>query len=53
MSREILAYQLNSIHNLYYYCSLMAAMRDAIEQDSFISFRKEFYARRENQSEQE
>ena len=25
--REILAYQLNSIHNLHYYCTLMAGMR--------------------------
>ncbi|GAB4341365.1 MAG: tRNA guanosine(34) transglycosylase Tgt [Desulfobulbaceae bacterium] len=48
MCREILAYQLNSIHNLHYYCSLMAAMREAIEQDRFVSFRKDFYARREN-----
>jgi queuine tRNA-ribosyltransferase len=48
MSREILAYQLNSIHNLHYYCSLMAEMRDAIEQDNFLSFRNTFYSKREN-----
>ena len=42
-SREILAYQLNSIHNLHYYCSLMAAMREAILQDRFLAFRSEFY----------
>ena len=48
MSREILAYQLNSIHNLHYYCSLMAEMRKAIEEDSFISFRNTFYSKREN-----
>ena len=46
MCREILAYQLNSIHNLHYYCSLMAGMRSAIEQDSFLSFRDTFYAMR-------
>jgi queuine tRNA-ribosyltransferase len=46
-SREILAYQLNSIHNLYYYCSLMQEMRDAIEQDTFLSFRKCFYELRD------
>lgn len=45
-SREILAYQLNSIHNLHYYCSLMAAMREAIQQDQFLAFRSEFYRRR-------
>ncbi len=46
MCREILAYQLNSIHNLHYYCSLMAEMRHAIEQDNFTTFRKNFYSRR-------
>ena len=45
--REILAYQLNSIHNLHYYCSLMATMRDAIMNDSFISFRTNFYEQRD------
>ncbi|MCL7488157.1 MAG: tRNA guanosine(34) transglycosylase Tgt [Desulfobulbaceae bacterium] len=52
MSREILAYQLNSIHNLHYYCSLMADMRKAIEQDKFISFRNTFHSRRANPPEQ-
>ncbi len=45
--REILAYQLNSIHNLHYYCSLMADMRQAIAKDRFTAWRQEFYARRE------
>jgi queuine tRNA-ribosyltransferase len=44
--REILAYQLNSIHNLHYYCSLMADMREAIAEDRFKNFRKAFYAQR-------
>ncbi|WP_417911995.1 tRNA guanosine(34) transglycosylase Tgt [Candidatus Electronema sp. TJ] len=43
---EILAYQLNSMHNLYYYCSLMAEMRQAIAADRFLEWRKEFYAQR-------
>jgi len=51
MCREILAYQLNSIHNLHYYCSLMAGMRNAIEEDSFLSFRDTFYAMRDQSSE--
>jgi queuine tRNA-ribosyltransferase len=46
--REILAYQLNSIHNLHYYCSLMADMRKAIEEDRFTAFRKNFYEKRQN-----
>lgn len=45
--REILAYQLNSIHNLHYYCSLMATMRDAIANDTFMTFRTEFYQQRD------
>ena len=44
--REILAYQLNSIHNLHYYCTLMAEMRKAIRADRFLAFRKQFYAQR-------
>jgi queuine tRNA-ribosyltransferase len=45
-SREILAYQLNSIHNISYYCTLMAGMRDAIRADRFLAFRRQFYALR-------
>ncbi len=45
-SREILAYQLNSIHNLHYYCTLMTRMREAIEQDRFLAFRHAFYQQR-------
>lgn len=45
-SREILASQLNSIHNLHYYCSLMAGMREAIREDRFLEFRREFYRKR-------
>ncbi len=45
-NREILAYQLNSIHNLHYYCTLMAQMREAIEADRFLEFRRHFYQQR-------
>ena len=45
--REILAYQLNSIHNLHYYCTLMADMRQAIAEDRFVEFRRNFYVQRE------
>jgi len=47
MSREILAYHLNTIHNLYYFVGLMRSMRQAIENDSFLQFRKNFYKMRE------
>ncbi len=51
-SREILAYQLNSIHNLHYYCQLMADMRQAIAEDRFEAFRSNFYALRETPQEE-
>jgi queuine tRNA-ribosyltransferase len=47
MSREILAYHLNTIHNLYYFVGLMRSMREAIENDTFLQFRNNFYALRE------
>ncbi len=46
MSREILAANLNSIHNLHYYVGLMANIRTALEEDRFKEFRHEFYAKR-------
>ena len=45
-SRELLAYRLNTIHNLYYYLDLMAAMRHAIEADRFDGFKQQFYETR-------
>ncbi|MCP3876077.1 MAG: tRNA guanosine(34) transglycosylase Tgt [Desulfobacteraceae bacterium] len=47
-SRELLAYRLNTIHNIYYYLDLMKEMRDAIKEDRFLAFRKEFYSKRQN-----
>lgn len=45
-SNEILASMLNTRHNLHYYIDLMAQARNAIEQDRFGAFRKEFYQAR-------
>jgi queuine tRNA-ribosyltransferase len=42
-ARELLAYRLNSIHNIYYYTHLMAQMRQAIAEDRFKAFRRHFY----------
>jgi queuine tRNA-ribosyltransferase len=47
MSREILAYHLNTIHNLYYFVGLMRSMQQAIENDSFLQFKKDFYEMRQ------
>jgi len=44
---EILASMLNTHHNLYYYLSLMAQAREAIELDRYPEFRRKFYAQRQ------
>jgi queuine tRNA-ribosyltransferase len=41
-SRELLAYRLNSIHNIHYYIQLMKQMREAIISDCFDSFVQSF-----------
>jgi len=46
MAREILAYRLNTIHNLYYYARLMEALRTAIRNDELESFCRTFYENR-------
>jgi queuine tRNA-ribosyltransferase len=43
---EILGARLNTIHNLYYYQTLMRGMRQAIEAGKFEDFRRGFYALR-------
>jgi len=45
-SRELLSYRLNTIHNLHYYLTLMEQMRNAIREDRFLEFKKEFYHKR-------
>ncbi len=46
-SKELLAYRLNTIHNIYYYMQLMKKIRKAIEQETFLEFKREFYAQRD------
>jgi queuine tRNA-ribosyltransferase len=46
-AREILAYRLNTIHNVHYYLDLVNAMRIAILEDRFDQFRKAFYSKRQ------
>lgn len=43
MARELLAYRLNTIHNLFYYNRLMERIRDAISEKTFGTFKKDFY----------
>ncbi len=42
MARELLAYRLNTIHNLFYYSRLMAEIRTAIKEDRLDAFRLSF-----------
>ncbi len=41
-SRELLAYRLNTIHNLHFYLNLMSQIRQAIEGGYFAEFQAEF-----------
>ena len=44
-SDEILAARILSYHNMAFYAKLMQGMRDALDQDRFLEFRREFVAR--------
>jgi queuine tRNA-ribosyltransferase len=44
MAREILAHRLATIHNIYYYISLMRQMRRSIQKGRYPQFRRNFYA---------
>ncbi len=50
-SKELLAYRLNTIHNLYYYLDLMGKMREAIKENRFLAFKRDFYRKRDLRSE--
>ncbi len=44
--KEMLGSRLNTIHNLYYYLSLMQGLRDAIEKQELEAFVRQFYQQR-------
>ncbi len=44
-SRELLSYRLNTIHNLHFYLQLMEKMRNAITNDCFGQFKKDFFCK--------
>ncbi len=46
-TRELLGSQLNTIHNVHYYLTLMEDMRTAISNKRFDDFYKNFYEKRE------
>jgi len=45
-ARELTYFRLGTIHNLYYYLSLMREMREAILEENFEAFKIEFYEKR-------
>ena len=47
LAKELLAYRLNTIHNLYYYLNLMNDIRSAIRKGTFENFRNDFYRQRQ------
>ena len=47
MARELLGYRLNTIHNLYYYLSLVKQIRNAIQADRYEAFKSDFYRKRQ------
>ncbi|MEW5948618.1 MAG: tRNA guanosine(34) transglycosylase Tgt [Thermodesulfobacteriota bacterium] len=47
VSRELLSYRLNTIHNLHYFLKLMAGMREAIQKGEFAEYRRKFYKQKE------
>ncbi len=51
LSREILSFRLNTIHNLYYYAHLISEIRQAIREDKLAEFSHDFYAQRTNNQE--
>ncbi|MFU8818811.1 MAG: tRNA guanosine(34) transglycosylase Tgt [Desulfurivibrio sp.] len=47
VARELLSSHLMTVHNLHYYTALMARMRRAIEEDSFLEFYRGFIRQQE------
>jgi queuine tRNA-ribosyltransferase len=47
VAKEILAYRLNTIHNLWYFLELMRQMRRAIAAGTYKEFRAKFYQQRQ------
>ncbi len=50
LARELLAYRLNTIHNIHFFIGFMKAMRAAIVADEFDRFQRKFYLELEPQS---
>jgi len=46
MAKELLAYRLNTLHNLHYYLDLMQQIRSALKNGAFETFKQDFYDQR-------
>jgi queuine tRNA-ribosyltransferase len=46
MAKELLAYRLNTLHNIHFFMALMREMRKAIREDTFEAFKRGFYSER-------
>jgi queuine tRNA-ribosyltransferase len=51
LSRELLAYRLNAVHNLFYYHALMRDIRQALSEGNMDQFAREFLSPRGDNSE--
>jgi queuine tRNA-ribosyltransferase len=47
LSRELLAYRLNTVHNVHFFMNFLRRIREAILKDEFEDFKKRFYENRE------
>jgi queuine tRNA-ribosyltransferase len=43
MAKEILSYRLNTLHNLFYFTTLLEGLRHALREGTFAKFRNNFY----------
>ncbi len=53
MAREILAFRLNTIHNLHYYIRLIKQLREAIRRDGLRAFCSEWKKKREERDDRQ
>jgi len=53
MAREILSYRLNTVHNLFYFTTLLEGLRTALREGTYEAFRRDFYAAQEPAGDEE
>jgi queuine tRNA-ribosyltransferase len=47
MAKELLAYRLNTIHNVYFFTTFMTQLRQAIKEDRLAAYSKDFFSSQE------